>query len=313
VVSAHEIIHDAVLKKESGFIFKLDYEKAYDRVDRKFLLKMLKQRGFSPKFMNIIQSLLHKGSVGVRINDTNSNYFETSRGVRQGDPISPILFNFVADVFARMLIKAANNNLITGLFRSFCPAGIISMQYADDTLLFVENKMESVKNLKWILSCFEQLFGMRINFHKCDLVPININPDEAQLFSQGVPLHYKKLRKEDLQPVVDKVIKKGGGWRGKLLSYKARIILIRACLASIPNYLLSVIKFPKWAISLINSQMAHVLWDDYEGHRKYHLANWGLVSQKIEFGGLGIPNLADMNLCLLASWIKRYHLDNHKL
>jgi hypothetical protein len=116
-----------------------------------------------------------------------------------------------------------------------------------------------------------------------------------------------------LQPVVDKVIKKGGGWRGKLLSYKARIILIRACLASIPNYLLSVIKFPKWAISLINSQMAHVLWDDYEGHRKYHLANWGLVSQKIEFGGLGIPNLADMNLCLLASWIKRYHLDNHKL
>jgi hypothetical protein len=52
---------------------------------------------------------------------------------------------------------------------------------------------------------------------------------------------------------------------------------------------------------MINSQMAHVLWDDYDGHRKYHLANWGLVSQKIEFGGLGIPNLADMNLCLLAS------------
>jgi hypothetical protein len=84
----------------------------------------------------------------------------------------------------------------------------------------------------------------------------------------GVPLHYKKLRKEDLQPVVDKVIKKGGGWRGNLLSYKARIILIKAYLASIPNYLLSAIKFPKWAISLINSQMAHVLWDDYEGHRK---------------------------------------------
>jgi hypothetical protein len=49
-------------------------------------------------------------------------------------------------------------------------------------------------------------------------------------------------------------------------------------LASIPNHLMSVIKFPKWAISLINSQMAHVLWDDYDGHRKYHLANWGMVS-----------------------------------
>jgi hypothetical protein len=54
VVSAHEFIHDAVQKKESGCIFKLDYEKTYDRVDRNFLLKMLRQRGFSPKFMGII-------------------------------------------------------------------------------------------------------------------------------------------------------------------------------------------------------------------------------------------------------------------
>jgi hypothetical protein len=50
----------------------------------------------------------------------------------------------VADVFTRMLIKAANNKHISGLFRSFCPSGIISMQYADDTLLFLEDKMESV-------------------------------------------------------------------------------------------------------------------------------------------------------------------------
>jgi hypothetical protein len=84
----------------------------------------------------------------------------------------------------------------------------------------------------------------------------------------GVPLHYKKLQKGDLQPIVDKVIKKDGGWRGKLLSYKAKIILIKACLASIPNYLLSVIKFPKWALSLINSHIAHCMWDDYEGHHK---------------------------------------------
>ena len=84
-------------------------------------------------------------------------------------------------------------------------------------------------------------------------------------------------------------------------------------LASIPICLLSVIKFPKWAIKLINSQMSHCLWDNYEGHFKYHLANWGLVSQKKDFGGLGIPNIADMNICLLASWIRRYHLDEDKL
>jgi hypothetical protein len=126
-------------------------------------------------------------------------------------------------------------------------------------------------------------------------------------------LHYKKLKKGDLQPVEDKVIKKAGGWRGKLLSYKAKVILIKACLASIPAYLLSVIKFPRWAINVINSQIAHCFWDNYEGQYKYHLANWGLISQKIEYGGLGIPNLAKMTLCLLASWVKVYHLDENKL
>jgi hypothetical protein len=109
VVSAHEIIHDIVHRKESGLVFKLDYEKDYDRVDRGFLIEMMEHRGFSPGFMNMIKSLLHKGSVGVRINDRNSDYFESSRGVRQGDPVSPILFNFVADVFTRMLIKATGN------------------------------------------------------------------------------------------------------------------------------------------------------------------------------------------------------------
>jgi hypothetical protein len=83
-----------------------------------------------------------------------------------------MLFNFVADVFTRMLIKTARNGQVSGLLNSFCTCGIISMQYADDILLFMDNKESTIMNLKWLLSCFEQMSGMRINFHKCDLVPI---------------------------------------------------------------------------------------------------------------------------------------------
>lgn len=88
---------------------------------------------------------------------------------------------------------------------------------------------------------------------------------------------------------------------------------MKTCLASIPTYLVSVIKFPKWAINLINSQIAHCFWDNYEGHHKYDLANWELLTQKVEYGGLGIPTLGDINLCLLASWVKRYHPGENKL
>ena len=59
--------------------------------------------------------------------------------------------------------------------------------------------------------------------------------------------------------------------------------------------------------------MAHFLWSDSENNKKYHLANWELVSLRQESGGLGAQSLRDFNLCLLASWIKRYHFDENKI
>jgi hypothetical protein len=89
----------------------------------------------------------------------------------------------------------------------------------------------------------------------------------------GVPLHFTKLRRVDLQQVIDKIIKRIAGWRGRLLSYAGRLMLLRACLASIPIYLLSIIKFPRWAINMITSQMGHSLWNNTEDRHRYHLAN----------------------------------------
>jgi hypothetical protein len=83
------------------------------------------------------------------------------------------------------LSKAAANRQLAGLMQELGGGGVISMQYVDDTLLFIENDISSAINLKWILSCFEQMSGMRINFLKCDLVPINVVEGDAQLFCSG--------------------------------------------------------------------------------------------------------------------------------
>ncbi|GJN16538.1 hypothetical protein PR202_gb03539 [Eleusine coracana subsp. coracana] len=103
------------------------------------------------------------------------------------------------------------------------------------------------------------------------------------------------------------------GWRGKLLSYAARVELIKSCLASIPVYLMSFIKLPKWAIEILNSHMAHCLWNNTENQHKYHLAHWKLVRMRKEYGGFGILDLRDLNICLLGSWLKRYQVDNDKI
>jgi len=143
------------------------------------------------------------------------------------------------------------------------------------------------------------------------LMVVGLEEEEANMFARlfcckvgnfpfsylGIPLHFHKLKREDIQPVVDKIIKRIAGWRGKLLSYGERLVLLKSCLASIPTYLMSVIKFPKWAIESINSQMAHFFWNNVEeGKGKYHLANWQLMAQQKDYGGLGIPGLQQMNL-----------------
>ena len=88
--------------------------------------------------------------------------------------LSPLLFNLVVDIFTRMLMKAAANNLIFGLLPQVLEGGVISLQYADDTLLFLEDDLEKANNLKWLLLCYEQMTGMRINFDKSDLLTIGI-------------------------------------------------------------------------------------------------------------------------------------------
>jgi hypothetical protein len=161
---------------------------------------------------------------------------------------------------------------------------------------------------------------MMINYHKSELIGINLDENEISPYLEifqcveihfpikhlGLPLHFEKLKREDLQPLIDRLLERMAGSRGKLLSLEAKRLVVQTIVASIPIYMLSFFKFPKWALKLINTPLANYLWSDDEGNRKIHLANWPSICMKKEFGGLGIPNLKDLNLCLLESWIKHY-------
>ena len=109
VMVLHETIYELHRKNLSGVIFKIDFEKAYDKVKRNFLLQTLRLKGFSPKWIEWIKSFISGGSVAINVNDEIGPYFQMKKGLRQGDPLSPILFNILADMLTLLINRAKAN------------------------------------------------------------------------------------------------------------------------------------------------------------------------------------------------------------
>lgn len=83
------------MRKEKGIILKLDFEKAYDRVSWSFLEEVLRTRNFSPTWIEWIMKSVRRGRIAIDINGERVDFFRSFKGMRQGDPLSPVLFNFV--------------------------------------------------------------------------------------------------------------------------------------------------------------------------------------------------------------------------
>jgi hypothetical protein len=126
-------------------------------------------KGFSPKWCRRVESIVTGGSVGIKINDEVGPYFQTRCGLRQGDPMSPILFNIVADMLALLINRAKADGQIRGVLPNLIDDGLSILQYADDTIIFIDHVPEQAKNLKLLLCAFEQLSGLKINFHKSEI------------------------------------------------------------------------------------------------------------------------------------------------
>ena len=87
------------------------------------------------------------------------------KGLRQGDPLSPILFNIVVDMLAILINRAKDEGQVSGVVPHLVDGGLSILQYADDTILFMDHDIEKATNMKMLLCAFEQLSGLKIEFH----------------------------------------------------------------------------------------------------------------------------------------------------
>ena len=169
MVILYETVHEFHHKKLNGVLFKIDFEKPYDKVKWSFLQQVLRMKGFSPKWCRWVQNFVSGGSVGIKVNDDIGHYFQTKKGLRQGDPMSPILFNIVADMMAVLINRAKQDGQVQDIIPHLVDDGLSILQYTDDTILFMDHDIEHEKNMKLLLSVFEQLSGLKIIFHNSEL------------------------------------------------------------------------------------------------------------------------------------------------
>jgi hypothetical protein len=151
VITLHEVLHELKQTKKQGVLFKIDFKKTYDKVKWDFVREVMERKGFPPNWTDQVMCTLQGGKACVNVNGERSQYFRTFQGLRQGDPLSPMLFHLVADVLGALMRKAAKKNKIKGLMSHLIEEGIRHIQYADDTILMIEGDDISLVNMKFIL------------------------------------------------------------------------------------------------------------------------------------------------------------------
>ena len=127
--------------------FKLDLSKAYDRVDWSFLEQALVKLGFNEIWVRWIMACVSSVRYSIRFNGTISDSFQPTRGLRQGDPLSPYLFLFVADALSTVLQKEINRGEVEELRISRNAPGISHLLFADDALLFFKAEREQAEKI----------------------------------------------------------------------------------------------------------------------------------------------------------------------
>ena len=212
--------------------------------------------------------------MAVDINGERGDFFRSFKGLRQGDPLSPLLFNLVADALSSMLSAAASAGDIEGLVPHLVEGGLTHLQYADDTIIFLKNSNQNIANLKIILLCYEMMSGLKINYNKSEVFVMGVEEEEKERIATcflckvgqlpitylGMPVSDCKLSKAQLSYLSDKVGQRLGTWKCGNLSFGGKSVLINSCLSSILMYIMAVYKLYEGNYQAIDSIRARFFW-----------------------------------------------------
>ena len=233
----NELVDDAHKRKKDLLLFKVDFEKAFDSVDLKYLDIVLRRMNFPSLWRKWMMECISTPSVSILVNGSPTDEFSLERGLRQGDPLSPFLFLNVVEGLHVMM----NTMVEHGLFAPYTVGAhgnvdISHLQFVDDTLLVGVKSWGNIRILKSVLLLFESVSGLKVNFHKSMLYEVNVAG--SWLHEAASVLHCKHGRLPFLYVGIP---------------MNGRLILLMSVLSSISVYFISFFKAPLGIISILES------------------------------------------------------------
>eukprot|EP00253_Pinus_taeda_P011881 PITA_11881 len=162
---AQEVTHSIKVKKKKGVVLKIDLSKAYDRISWLYLRMLLTHIGFSYPFVSWIMGCITNVSFAGLVNGAASSFFNSQRGLRQGCPLSPLLFLLVAKGLSRLIHKARSEEKVKGIEVAI-NLYITHLLFVDDILIFTNGSQNELKEFKCIFDLFLKATGMQINTGK---------------------------------------------------------------------------------------------------------------------------------------------------
>lgn len=250
----------------------VDLAKAFDSVSWPFLLDVLRHAGFGRRWTNWIANILSSSSTRVLLNGRAGQRICHARGLRQGDPLSPMLFVLSMEVLNALIRRADSDHLLSPIGHD--AISFRASFYADDMVVFVRPVQHDMRILLAILEVFERASGLKANREKSKAISIGCTVDvfrsalallgclEESLpcIYLGIPLSIRKLRRSDEQPLIDAVAKRIPTWKGNMMNLAGRCTLVSATLSAIPVYTSMAICLSSWAIQCIDRCRRGFLW-----------------------------------------------------
>ena len=278
ILVAHELMNH-INRRRKGKVgemaLKLDMSKAYDRVEWKCLQKIMEKLGFHDRWISIVMACVSSVTYAIKLNGQPWGRITPSRGLRQGDLLSPYLFLLCAEGLLALLHKTSLRKDLKGVVASTKGPRISHLFFVDDSLIFCSATEKEGAEVQRLLQVYESSLGQQLNRNKTTLFFSSNTPTRTQeaiksMFGAqvikphesylGLPSFIGKSKKNTFAQPKQKIASKLAGWKEKLLSNVGKEVLIKVIAQALPSYTMSCFKLPNASCEEMTGMVRQFWW-----------------------------------------------------